>query len=104
MNTEGSVEFFDKICSDYGVGHISNNKNMGKRATKAKVEFGHALAVGFNARSVDSLEREATVEPLAICGCRGDGADGSTRVHHEAFSGITLTNEKHTAWSRFTRR
>ncbi len=61
----------EKICSDYGVGHMSNNENMEKRATKTKVEFGHALAVGFNARSVDSLEREATVEPLAACGCRG---------------------------------
>ncbi len=39
---------------------------MGKRATKGKVEFEHALAVGFNARSVDSLECEATAEPLAI--------------------------------------
>ncbi len=77
---------------------------MGKRATKTNVEFEHALAVGFNACLVDSLEREATVVPLAICGCRGDGADGSTRVDHEAFSGITLTDEKHAASSRFTRR
>ncbi len=61
------------------------------------------LAVDFNARSVDNLEREATVEPLTICGCRGDGADGSTRVDHEVFSGITLTNENHVALRRFTR-
>ncbi len=77
---------------------------MGKGATKTKVEFNHALAVGFNARSVDSLEREAIVEPLTICGCRGDGADGSTRVDREAFSVFKLTNEKHAASSRFTRR
>ncbi len=45
---------------------------------KAKVEFEHALAIGFNARSVDSLERKTTVEPLAICEIRGDGANVST--------------------------
>ncbi len=49
---------------------------MGERTTKAKVEFEHAL--GFNARSVDSLERKTTVEPLAICEIRGDGASVST--------------------------
>ncbi len=52
-------------------GNISNNENMGKRAVKAKVEFEHALVVGFNVRSVDSLERKTTVEPLAICEIRG---------------------------------
>ncbi len=49
------------------MGAISSNENMGKRATKAKIEFEHALAIGFNARSVDSLEDKTTVEPLAIC-------------------------------------
>ncbi len=38
---------------------------------EAKIEFVHALAIGFNARSVDSLESEATVEPLVICVCVG---------------------------------
>ncbi len=38
-----------------------------KRATKAKVEFEHALAIRFNARWVDGLERKTTVELLAIC-------------------------------------
>ncbi len=56
------------------MGNISNNENVGKRTTKAKVEFEHAVAIGFNARSVDSLERKTTVEALAICEIRGDGA------------------------------
>ncbi len=60
------------------MGNISNNENVGKRKTKAKVEFEHALAIGFNARSVDSLERKITVEPSAICEIRGDGANVRT--------------------------
>ncbi len=62
---------------------------MGKGSTEAKIEFDHALAICFNADSVDSLEGEATAGPLAICVCRRDGADISTRVDHGAFSGIT---------------
>ncbi len=61
------VELFEKICSDDGVGNISNNENMRKRATKTKVEFEHVLVVGLSALSVGSLEREATVKLLAIC-------------------------------------
>ncbi len=44
---------------------------MGKRPTKAKIELEHALAIGFNARSVDSFQRLTTVEPLATCEIRG---------------------------------
>ncbi len=39
---------------------VSNNANMWKGAAKAKIEFDHALARGFNARSVESLERKTT--------------------------------------------
>ncbi len=60
------------------MGNISNNENIGKRVAKASIEFEHALVIGFNARSVDSLERKNTVEPLAIREIRGDGANVST--------------------------
>ncbi len=72
------MESFEEIGTNDGVGNISNNENVGKRTTKAKVEFEHALAIGFNARSVDSLGRKTIVEPLAICEIRGDGANVST--------------------------
>ncbi len=71
---------------------------------EAKIEFVHALAICFNAHSIDTLERESTVEPLVISVCRRDGADVSTGVNHEAFTGITLMNVKHAASRRFTRR
>ncbi len=78
MKTEGKIESFEEICSDDGLGNISSSENLGKRATKAEVEFDHALGIGCYARSVDSLEREATVERVAICGCMRDGTDVST--------------------------
>ncbi len=78
VNTEGKVESFEEAGTNDGVGNISNNENVGNRTTKAKIEFQHALAIGFNGRSVDSLERKTTVEPLAICKIRGNGANVST--------------------------
>ncbi len=71
---------------------------------ETKIQFVHALAVGFNDRSIDTLKRESTVEPLVICVCRRDGADVSSGVDHAALTGITLMNVKHAASSRFTRR
>ncbi len=86
------------------MGKISNNENIGKRAAKAKIKFEHALVIGFNASSVDDLERKNTVEPLAIREIRGDGANVSTIIDHETFTRITLMNEKHAAASIFTRQ
>ncbi len=48
------------------MGNISNNEIIEKREAKAKIKFEHALVIGFNVISVDSLERKTTVEPLAI--------------------------------------
>ncbi len=73
------------------VGHI---KDVGKGSTEAKIELEQALVIGFDAASVFSLKSEAIVGPLAICVCRRDGADVSTKVDHEAFSGVTLMNLK----------
>ncbi len=95
---------FEEIGTNDGVGNISNNLNIGKRAAKAQIEFEHALVIGFNASSVDSLERKTTVEALAICEIRRGGPNVSTRIDHETFTRITLMTEKHAASSRFTRR
>ncbi len=70
------MESFKEISTDDGVRNINSNESMGKRATETKIE--QALAIGLNARSVDSLERKTTTEPMAICEIRGDGADVST--------------------------
>ncbi len=56
-----------------GWGTSATMKTWGKGG-----EFEHALAIGFNALSVDSLERKTTVEPLATCEIRGGGANMST--------------------------
>ncbi len=70
-NTKWKIESFEEIGTDDGMGNISNDENMRKRSTKADIEFEHALAIGFNARSVDSLEGKTTVKPLVICEVRG---------------------------------
>ncbi len=70
VKTEGKVESFEDIDTSDGMGNISNNENLGERAAKAKIEFEHALIIGFNARSDESLERKTPVEPLAICESR----------------------------------
>ncbi len=72
------MESVEESSTDDGVRNIDNNKNMGKRAMETKIEFTQALIKGLNARSVDSLERKTTTEPLAICEIRGDSADAST--------------------------
>ncbi len=84
--------------------NIGHNEDVGKGSAEAKVELKQALAIGFDASSFDSLKCDATIEPLAICVCGGNGADISTRVDYEAFSGVTLMNVKHAASSRITRR
>ncbi len=84
--------------------NVGHNKNVRKRSTEAKVELKQALVIGFDACLVDSLKSEATVGPLAICVCGGNGTDVNTRVDHEAFSGVTLMNVKHAAYSKITRR
>ncbi len=84
--------------------NIGHNEDVGKGSTEAKVELEQALAIGFDASSVDSLKGEATVGSLAICVYGRNGADISTRVDYEAFSGVTLMNVKHAASSRITRR
>ncbi len=53
-------------------------KTQGETAAKAKITFEHALAIGFNARLADSLERKTTVEPLVIGEIRWNGANIST--------------------------
>ncbi len=84
--------------------NVGHNKGAGKRSTEATIELEHALAIGFNGGSVDSLKVEATVGPLAICVCWGKGADVSTRLDHEAFSGVIFMNVKRVPSSRITRR
>ncbi len=98
MNTKGKMESFKEISTDDGVRNINNNENMGKRATETKIEFEQALAIGLNARSVDSLERKTTTVSLAICEIRGGGG-----ADHETFARITLMNETHMVSIRFTR-
>ncbi len=60
--------------------NVGHNKDVGKGLTEAKVEIEQALAIGFVASSIESLKGEATVGPLAICVCGGNGADVGTRV------------------------
>ncbi len=60
-----------------GWGTSATIKTWGKERRRHKIEFGHAFAKG-NARLVDSLDRETTAEPLAICENRGDDANVST--------------------------
>ncbi len=47
MNTDGKIESFKEIGTNDMVGNISNNENMVKRAANAKIEYEHALAIGF---------------------------------------------------------
>ncbi len=68
--------------SENGIGNISHSENMEKRAAKAKAEFEHALAMKLHSRSVESLERQTTVELFMICGFRTDGVDVSTYIDH----------------------
>ncbi len=58
---------------------------MAKGSTEAKNELEHALAISFNASSVEMLKDEASVGPLVTCTCRRHSADISTRLNHEAF-------------------
>ncbi len=83
--------------------NVGHDKYVGQGLTEPKVELEQVLAISFDACLVDSLNSEATVGPLAICVCWGNGADVSTRVDHEEFSGVTLMNVKHAASSRITR-
>ncbi len=68
------------ISVENGMRNVGHNKDVGKGSTEAKVEFKQALAIGFDAYSVDGLKGEVTVGPLAICVCGRNGADVSTRV------------------------
>ncbi len=97
MDADGKIESFEEISAEIGMRTIGHNKNVGRRSTEAKVELKQALAIGFDACSVDGLKGEANVGPLAICVCGGNGADVSTRVEHEEFYGVKLTDIKHPA-------
>ncbi len=79
--------------------NVGHNKDVGKGSTEAKIGLEQALAIGLMLARLTVI-----VGPLAICVCRKDGADVSTKVDHEAFSGVTLMNVKHEASSRITRR
>ncbi len=103
-DADGKIESFEEISAKNGMRNIGHNKNVGKRSTEARFELKLALAIGFDACSVDGLKGEANVGPLAICMCGGNGADASTRVDHEALSRITLMDIKHATSSRITRR
>ncbi len=104
MDADGKVESFENISAENRMRNVGHNEDVGKGSTEAKVEPKQALTISFYACLVDSLKSDATVGPLAICVCGRNGADVSTRVDHEAFSGVTLKNVKHAASSRITRR
>ncbi len=103
-DADRKIESFEEISAENGMRNVGHNKDVGKGSTEAKVDLKQALAISFDACLVHSLQSEATVGPLAICVCGGNGADVSTRVDYEAFSRITLMDIKHAGSSRITRR
>ncbi len=74
-DADGKIESFEEIRAENGMRNIGHNKDVGKRSTEAKVELKQALAIGFDASSVNSLKGEAIVGPLTISVCGRNGAD-----------------------------
>ncbi len=83
------IKSFEVISAENGIRNVSHNKDVGKGSTETKVELKQALAIGFDACSVDGLMGEVTVGPLAIWVC--------VRVDHEAILRITLNDIKQAA-------
>ncbi len=99
-DADGKIESFEEISAENGMRNVGHYKAVGKGSTEAKVELKQELAIGLDACSVDGLKGEATVAPLAICVCGGNGADVSTRVEYLPVFTNKRKGKNHPGWGR----